>query len=123
MTACATTYDDFDHLDHWEDIETVDQSEDERFFLYAYFEDCPACDGIKDDVFDAARNAEDPVYFIDVHSVEGEPTIDFPGAVPALYVFEERELSKAYDTNTYEGPNLVPAILEALEKIEAGDYW
>ena len=93
LAACGgeKTYDDFDHINHWDDL---DQLTGDQSLVYFYTRTCHACTSIKTDVLDMLSQLMDDVevYLVDATVVQGQPPIELR-YVPTLIVFHDGVVS------------------------------
>ena len=86
------TYDSFNHIDHWDQLETI---EDGLVIIYFYSEYCPVCVSIADDVLRYADLASQThtIYFIETSAIheQGMPGFDLP-STPSLIILEDNQL-------------------------------
>lgn len=83
------TYEDFEHLDHWSQ---VDEFDDGKVLVFYYSPYCPACKSIQEEVVDFKENHSDrvPLHFMVSKDRQGTPPVELK-SVPAILVFEDRE--------------------------------
>lgn len=79
------TYNDFEHIMNWEELTFFG----EYYEVYVYSENCSYCEEIKEEMFQYGMDnlRETPIFFIDIHAIEGEVPSDISGT-PTLLIIE-----------------------------------
>ncbi|MFW6299195.1 MAG: hypothetical protein ACOC14_05895 [Bacillota bacterium] len=113
------TYQDFDHIDDWQDIDTVGDGDYE--FLYIYDRDfkgtsCLGCDTVNEDLFKFAKEGdhEKSFTFINTREMTGSRPPHISDRAPILYIIKDEEVVDEYPS--------AREILEFIDTFEAGDY-
>ena len=91
LSACSSpieepslTYDDFEHLSSWQEV----KHHDGLWLIYFYHPLCPACEAIKDDIFQFAQSDTVPIYFLLAEGDFGRvPDEDIRG-IPTIVVMD-----------------------------------
>lgn len=86
------TYDDFEHLDYWSQ---VDDLEDGKVLVFYYSPYCPACKSIQEEVvgFKETYGKQVPLHFMVPRDYQGTPPVELK-SVPAILIFEDREFTE-----------------------------
>lgn len=96
LQACTTdahqaSYEDFDHIEHWDDLS---QLEGEHTIIYYYSPYCDICINLEQEVsgflYDLKSSKE--VFLIDAGMIfeQGEPDFHLNETVPALIIFKDQ---------------------------------
>ena len=113
------TYEDFDHLDDWEETDTL--GEDDYEFLYVYDRDfkgtsCMGCDAVNEDLFKFLKESDHgkEVTFINVREATGTRPPHLSDRAPRLYIIKDQTVADVYPS--------AREILDFIDTFENDEY-